>query len=67
MKNLTVDYAGYTLEIEIKIPYYPICYPSVIGTCKELDSFVRKNGYGNYQDIIEEFIKVVDKRNEFNF
>lgn len=62
MKNLTVDYSGYTLEIEIKIPCYPICYPSITGTCNELDYFVRKNTYGNYQDIIEEFIKVVDKK-----
>lgn len=62
MKKFTVEYLGYKLEVEVEF-CSPICYPRIIGTCKPL-SFVKKDTYGSYQDILDEFMKCVDREYE---
>ena len=61
MKKLTVEYLGYKLEIEItpSNKFYS-SYPFIEGTCNSI-SFSKKGYYGNYSDIIDEFMKVVDE------
>lgn len=61
MKNLTVEYLGYKLEIEITLNngfYSNNQY--IKGTCNSI-SFSKEGYYTNYSDIIEEFMKVVDE------
>jgi len=59
IKRLIIEYLGYKLDIEIKSTN-PIAYPLIKGTCNAL-SFVKRGNYGNYSDIIDEFMKEVEK------
>jgi hypothetical protein len=60
MKKLTVEYRAYKLEVEIHSPTNYVLYSYIKGTCESL-SFVRKANYGDYQDIIYQFMKKVDE------
>lgn len=65
MKKLIVEYRGYKLKVEI----CPITdssiqkYPYIKATCEAI-SFTKNGNYGNYQDIIDEFMEAIDREYE---